>query len=572
MSAGARSLDPEDTIVAVATGQRLGRRSIVRLSGPAVAPILARCFRPKSCSDAPGSLPNAAFRSTVNPGRDGKTEAAKDNHTLPSWLQLQSARRMTGRFLLTSALDTTATLPADLWLWPDQRSYTRQPSAEFHLPALPFLADAVVRQCIAWGARPAAPGEFTMRAFLAGRLDLIQAQAVLQLIQANDPTQLQSALGQLAGGLSVGLRQLREQLIAVLAHLEAGLDFVDEDIEFISGEQLQADLREAIDQVTQLLRQLKQRTQLGHWPRVLLIGPPNAGKSSLFNALTPAARAIVSPQRGTTRDYLSAVVNCGSQTIELIDTAGLDAVFDGLPALQESAADMNAALDDDGKVDGDIESGVGRGADRDVDSSVGSDVDSHVNSHAKGNVDVDMASQQLAWRLLSSADLRVLCWDWEEGAAALLRWMQRLPQRPDLLLWTKIDRVTGEVVGASESGGSMLAELPDEFGVRQIPAVAVSAQEGRGLDACRRKIEQLLVDRARQSDLADAWLSSQAVDDLEQIQQSLEQALEVAAWGGGQELVAAELRAAIDRLGRLVGTIYTDELLDSIFSRFCIGK
>lgn len=469
MSAGALSHDLQDTIAAIATGKMAASRAIVRLTGPRVVEVVQQMF------------------------------ATERQATLPE----QVAQRLVGRVSIQSAVANnplglaSSSMPVDLWYWPSCRTYTGQPSAEFHVPGAPYLVEQVLQECLRCGARLAAPGEFTMRAFLAGRLDLLQAQAVLQVIEANSDSQLQAALGQLAGGLSAPLQGLRDQLIMVLAHLEAGLDFVEEDIEFISREQLLGDLQTVRNQVGSLLEQLRQRGELGPLPRVILVGPPNAGKSSLFNTLLGESAAIVSPQRGTTRDYLAGRLRLAGGEVELIDTAGLD----------QWASDQ-----------------------------------------------LEFLSQQQTARLLPTADVLVLCWDSQQPIAALFEWAARLPQSPALLVLNKSDLAQPEFSGTS------------------LPWLRVSTVTGLGLPELRIQLAQIVNARSVERAPLPTGLTVQAADDLEQIDLALAEAMIVASSNGGEELVAAELHRAIDRLGRLVGTIYTDDILDSIFSRFCIGK
>ena len=181
------------------------------------------------------------------------------------------------------------------------------------------------------------PGEFTLRAFLAGRLDLLQAEAVLGVIDAEDHAQLQTALEQLAGGLSGRIGELREQLLLHLADLEAGLDFVDEDLDFVSRDILRERLEEGIARLDTLIAQAERRMTLSGRRQVVLAGLPNAGKSTLFNALAGRAAAIVSPMRGTTRDVLSAEVGLDGVVITLWDTAGWD---DPASAIDAAAGDV----------------------------------------------------------------------------------------------------------------------------------------------------------------------------------------------------------------------------------------
>ena len=205
------------------------------------------------------------------------------------------------------------------------------------------LLEAICRA----GARLAEPGEFTLRAFLAGRLDLTQAEAVLGVIDAHGNDELQTAVEQLAGNLARPLHQLRDELLTLLAELEAGLDFVEEDIEFISPDELTARLQAIASQLAAVAEQMSSRLTAAPSRQIVLLGPPNAGKSSLFNALANRfgvahqanASAIVSNIRGTTRDYLTTTVELDGARCELIDTAGIEAQTDhfiGIAAAAQS--------------------------------------------------------------------------------------------------------------------------------------------------------------------------------------------------------------------------------------------
>ncbi|KKK68804.1 hypothetical protein LCGC14_2940380, partial [marine sediment metagenome] len=233
--------------------------------------------------------------------------------------------------------DLESSLPCDVYLWPNARSYTGQPVVEIHTIGSPPLLQLVLRSLTAAGARLAGPGEFTLRAFLAGRIDLTQAEAVLGVIDAADPRELDVALGQLAGGLAEPLHRLRDALVDLLAELEAGLDFADEDLSFITPEQLDRQLGEATRQVAQLTQQVDSRGEAADRIRAVLVGRPNSGKSSLFNALVRDAGALVSSHPGTTRDYLTAELDLDGIKCQLIDTAGVE--FDEQPMGGDNAQD-----------------------------------------------------------------------------------------------------------------------------------------------------------------------------------------------------------------------------------------
>ncbi|MBT4725870.1 MAG: GTP-binding protein, partial [Planctomycetaceae bacterium] len=289
----------EDTIVAIASAAGSAQRGIIRLSGSAVQCALGRVI--------------ADIESTV-----------------------ASAASATAYRVATRNLDGFPSVPADLYYWPDERSYTRQCSAELHLPGaaplLQFILNAICLdnqtsatvaaqgKCI----RVAQPGEFTLRAFLAGRIDLTQAEAVLGVIDARDKKELDLALSQLAGGLNSRFLTLRQQLLTMLAHLEAGLDFAEEDIEFIARDEIRSQVSNVHQELLAIALQLEQRLVSGMEYRIVLRGEANAGKSTLFNALAQQPLAIVSDLAGTTRDYVSQSLQLNGMPCLLIDTAGIE--------------------------------------------------------------------------------------------------------------------------------------------------------------------------------------------------------------------------------------------------------
>src|SRR5258708_29665205 len=273
----------DDTIAALATVPAPGGRAIVRLSGPDAIIVAGSVFT--------SSQPISSKQRCL----------------------------LTGELRLPGI---DAPLPADLYLWPAPQSYTGQYVAELHTLSSPPLLDVLIAALLKAGARAAQPGEFTMRAFLAGKLDLTRAEAVLGVIEAGTRAELKQALGQLAGGLARPLDELRDDLLNLLADVEAGLDFSDEDISFVGQEDLLKRLSKGMAQLTLLGRQLEQRSVNSEVFRVVLAGRPNAGKSSLFNALA-SATALVSPQPGTTRDYLITRLTFPNlPPVELIDTPG----------------------------------------------------------------------------------------------------------------------------------------------------------------------------------------------------------------------------------------------------------
>ena len=278
-------------------------------------------------ASAPGSAP----RGVVRVSGDGCIPALQSLFT-PNNLGLWSARRaQSGDGRLTLSAFRTP-VPARLFYWPTHRSYTGQPLAEIHTIGSPPVLEALLVDLFRRGVRPAQPGEFTLRAFLTGRIDLTQAEAVVGVIDADGRAELESALDQLAGGLSRPLRTIRDDLMNLLADLEAGLDFVDEDIEFVSPASAAARIASAGDALAALLDQAFRRAQTSGRRVVVLAGLPNAGKSTLFNALAGREAALVSPVAGTTRDWLRAEAHWNGMAVELIDTAGWERTAEVLAA------------------------------------------------------------------------------------------------------------------------------------------------------------------------------------------------------------------------------------------------
>jgi tRNA modification GTPase len=459
-------LDWEDVIGAVATPPGPAEKSVIRLSGQSVMDVLLESFTAESSGD--------------------------------HWKTNRRASRYVGGFQIDG---WRVPIPVDLWLWPTSRSYTGQPAAELHFIGSPPIVDAILEQLYRRGARPARAGEFTLRAFLAGRVDLVQAEAVLGVIDASDHAQLQTALTQLAGGLSRQIAEIRELLLLDLADLEAGLDFVEEDIEFVQREQMQRRIEQALSFATKLWQQCEDRMVSGTRPRVVLAGLPNAGKSTLFNRLLGEQRAIVSDQAGTTRDYLNAEFTWSGQAFELIDTAGVDASLDFITAQAESLRQLQV-------------------------------------THADLVV---WCSSPVATR--------------EEALLDENQYQQAASQSRDILrVWTKGDTSA------------------DKRAVSAARALVVSSRTGHGLD----QLQHALIERfSNQAAHRGEWLATTAArsrDSLERCLSGLRQALTAAQQHHGDELISIELRGALEALGEICGAVHTDDILDRIFSRFCIGK
>lgn len=460
-------LETESTICAIATGTQGALRGAIRMSGPESGPILEALF----------------------PSLAGALRSARSARRYPSQL----------------VLEHLGELSVDVFYWPDPRSYTGQPSAELHLLGAPVLLEQVQARLLELGATLAKPGEFTLRAYLAGRLDLTQCEAVLGLIHAHSEREFQVALSQLAGGLSGPLKDLRQDLIDLLADLEAGLDFVDEDIAFVEQDQVMERLEQAEQQVERLREQIQQRRGQGSEFQVAIIGPPNAGKSSLINALSDSEVSIISSQAGTTRDYVRSRVRWGDIAIDLLDTAGLEEVLGAGPR----------AL-----------------------------------------------AQERTWEVLSKADLVILCLSVESRTDDALgldsRTLGALAKCTRLWgIWTKSDL------------------QPDWKSPWPLPVERIftlSVQDRGGLAPLQEALAQTVAAWQQSSLDVVPMTGVRCASALARAAQSLGYARQTCVDRAGDELVAGELRLALEELGQVAGTVANNDVLDALFSRFCIGK
>ena len=443
----------DDTIVAISsplTGAALG---IVRLSGAQTIDILSNCFR----------------------------------------LLLDKPTRAT-RLEAPLTLDADASpLPASVYLWQEGHSYTGELSAEIHtIGSLPLL-NRIVDRLIESGARAAQGGEFTFRAFLSGSLDLTQAEAVLGLIEASDETAFKTAARQLAGGFSSKLKSVRNELLDVLVYLEAGFDYAEEDLSYLTTEQLQSAISSALDKVQDVRRRLQKDVSAVVSNRVVLIGEPNAGKSSLLNALAERQAAIVSHTPGSTRDYVTARVVWNGVPLEIVDTAGYE------------------------------------------------DVDAQTSSIAA-------QAQELANEQKDSADIVVLCVPVDQ--------QPQTEDDVDLVVRTKSDKAAA------------VSDNPDG-------ELFCSAVTGDGIEELRQAIVHLVVGRSSGQTEILASTSQRCRELAQRAEEFLTAALDLCRDESGfvpEELIAENLRLTLNALGEIVGDVCTDDILEGIFGRFCVGK
>ena len=472
--------DVESTICSIATGAEGAYRGAIRITGPNSVAIAQSAFG--SPRPEPDRLQHLSTFGAIDP--DWQTPTAI-------------------RFTRPLELPRLGSIEVDVFVWPDSRSYTGQPSVELHCLGNIVILESIQSRLLEHGAILAQPGEFTLRAFLAGRLDLTQCEAVLGVIHASNERSLHVALMQLAGGISAPLQELRNSLVTLLADIEAGLDFVDEDIEFVSSAEVQRRLEQA-DQITSdLLLQMDSRSGQTFALQVAIVGAPNAGKSSLVNALVAKHVSIVSDQPGTTRDYVRTRLDLDGVMVDLLDTAGMEVVNEATP----------------------------RGI-----------------------------AQQFTRQMLEQADLVLHCRASDECNNQDLQTID-IEKAKDAEVWfvkTKCDL-----------GGDPFS--PDSLNVytRQWTTSVFEPESIRLLtDAIREWAHHRQAGDAQVVPLT----ASRCVASLQAASHAIQLAKDALLRSVGDEVIASEIRVALDEIGMVAGTVYTDDILDALFSRFCIGK
>lgn len=455
-----------DTIVAVATGAARAGIGVVRVSGPLV-PAIAEALVGRL--SAPRQAVLARFRDAAG-------------ETLDHGLALRFAA------------------PA---------SFTGEDVLELHAHGSPPVLAALVERCVALGARHARPGEFSERAFLNGKLDLAQAEAVADLIAAGSLAQARAALRSLDGVFSARVEGLREALVALRVHVEAAIDFPEEEIDFLADPAILARLDRLAADLDALLAEARRGQRLRDGLHVVIVGRPNAGKSSLLNALAGRARAIVTAIPGTTRDVLETSVQLGAAELTLVDTAGLRATTDPVEAegIRRARAELARA------------------------------------DLAVLLVDASRTPDELASDL---AALRAECPAEVERLVLANKW--------DLVLATERE--------------ARLAVLRAAGPDREV-VLPVSAARGEGLEALR----DALADRAGAIEGGGSFSArARHVAALERVAAHLAAGRAALVEARAGELLAEELREAQRDLGEITGTYTSDDLLGAIFASFCIGK
>lgn len=450
-----------DTIVALATPSgRVGAIAVIRLSGPQSIIIANEVFH-------------------------GKDLTRQSSHTI-HFGTIRDAGVIVDEVLVS------------LFIAP--HSYTRENVVEISTHNSPFIIEKVIHMLIRKGTRPARPGEFTLRAFLNGGLDLSQAEAVADLIASDSEASHQIAMKQMRGGFSDQLRQLREDLINFASLIELELDFSEEDVEFANREQLKALIVRIQTVIGKLILSFEQGNVLKNGVPIVIAGKPNVGKSTLLNTLLNEDRAIVSDIAGTTRDTIEDEINIGGVTFRFIDTAGLRHTEDVIEA---------------------------KGVERTLEK-------------------------------MKQARLIIYLFDPTQDKVSDVQQQINDVKALDIPFVTIINK-------------SDLLDAKQRADYAQLNPLYISARQQTG-------IEELKEELLRQVNLANIGTDEVMVTNIRHVEalQKTQQALEKVLYGLDNpvtsDFLAMDIRQALHHLGEITGQVSTDDLLENIFSKFCIGK
>ena len=371
-------------------------------------------------------------------------------------------------------------------------SYTGEDLIEISCHGGTLVSAKVLEACLRAGARAARPGEFTERAFLNGKMDLTQAEAVIDLIRAKTDLALRSATEQLEGRLGEQIRKIRDELVELLAHINASIDFPEEGITPDEGETLHARLGSIREEIAALLATADQGRILREGVRVVIYGATNAGKSSLLNRLLGYDRVIVSDTHGTTRDTIEETVNLDGVPIRLLDTAGL----------RTSTSELERE-------------GIAR-----------------------------------TEKSLQLADLRLRIAD------------RNMPKAPH---FEERVRDSNEIIVLNKS------DLPENHEWKDFHALRISCLTGEGLPELQKEI---LVRITKQNLKPESPLAinTRHRDCLHRARESCDRAMTAQAEGLSPEYTAIHLNEALCAVGEVIGVVDVEQILDSVFSHFCIGK
>ncbi len=466
-------IQQQEPIAAVATPVGVGALAVVRISGREVFDIAQRVFRKKG---------NPAFHVAQSKGFMAHFGTMHDNEGL---------------------IDEVVAL-----VFRSPNSFTKEDMVEFSCHGGPVVVKHILKVLLDEGCRLAEPGEFTRRAFLNGRIDLLQAEAIGEMIHARSESAFRTAVTQMQGTLSNRLDAMREELLRSCALLELELDFSEEDVEFQNRNELQAELHLLQEELARLIDSYQHGRLLKEGVATVIAGKPNAGKSTLLNALLGEERSIVSHQPGTTRDYIEECFVHEKTMFRLTDTAGL----------------------------------------------------------REGEEEIEHEGIRRSYKKISEADLILYLLDisldnYCDEAPQIHDFLEQYPTAHLIVIANKTDLTT--------ESASRLQQLQTATGG---DVCGIAAAKRDGLDRLKLMMSSIAEGLNKQQEASVLVTSLRHYEALRNAADALDNAQELITSQSETELIAFELRSALDYVGEITGKVVNEEIVNLIFERFCIGK
>ncbi len=556
----------EDTICAPATVPGTGAISVIRVSGPEALTIADKVVRCASGSIAGAKGYTLKFGTVVDrrDGRGGGLE--REGEAGPGAVALCGGgeggaeacgvglREASGIEYLREARVIDEVLVS---VFRAPHSYTGEDSVEISCHASSYIVSSIMDLLYAAGCRAAAPGEFTERAFLNGKMDLAQAEAVADVIASQNAAAHRVAFSQMKGGFSSELRSMRAELLEIVSLMELELDFSEEEVEFADRSRLDSLLSAVVGHVGRLIDSFRLGNAIKNGVPVAIAGATNTGKSTLLNALLGEDRAIVSDVHGTTRDTIEEVLNIDGVLFRFIDTAGIRETSEvveriGIERTYRKISEASVVL---GMID------LTRGFEESC---------SMVREILEK---VDLSGQRLVFLLnktdVSEVNKNVLLVNYIVSYADSLGVKCFTADSGDLGLISDVNAAPcGETVGISMKNSGNPSDFKGNVSIHILP---ISAKTGTGIPALRSLLASSQRDLLGDSDTT-LVTNQRHVQALSDARSSLERVRDGLASGLPTDLAAQDIREAIYHIGSIVGEISSDEVLGNIFKNFCIGK
>jgi len=466
-----------DTIIALATASGSGAIAVIRVSGNQALELCSPLFEAKS----------------------GISILDQKSHTLQLGT-IQDGQRILDEVLVS--------------VFRGHKSYTGEPTVEISCHGSSFIQKEIIQLLIKKGCRSAQPGEFTLRAFLNGKMDLSQAEAVADLVSSDNAASHQLAMQQMRGGFTNQIQELRQELLDFASLMELELDFSEEDVEFANRKQFQALVLKIQKVLSRLIDSFAVGNVIKNGIPVTIVGEPNVGKSTLLNALLNEERAIVSEIAGTTRDTIEDEISIGGIGFRFIDTAGIRETQDTIEGL-----------------------GIQRTFEK-------------------------IKQSQVIIKLIDSPKLfddqqKLRATEWKRVKEDIQQLKTNFPERPFLLLANKADLLSPENKNllTKEFKDLLFISAKDKTGIEEIQTRLLSFVD----DGALRNNDTIVTNSRHYNALL------LALEEINKVQEGLNENLTT-------DLLAIDIRQALYHFGEITGEVTNDELLGNIFANFCIGK